>query len=192
MTDLNIVADGNLARLLSLEAERAGLSYKISHRPTGGARVYVVDSDFFDVETFSPSNTIVIGEAEGFEHRLSNPFLLTDFRAVLSKLLSSSHSEKAALITPKKKRNLSIAADKNSHSAVVYGKRTSLSPTEFALFEALIARRGEILSYEEANRVLDCDGSNKVNVYICFLRKKLETGGEKIIYSIRGKGFLIK
>ena len=191
MIDLNIVAEGNLAALLALEAERAGFSYKISLRPLSDARVFAVDSEKCDKDAFSPLNTIVIGEAEGFLYKLSNPFLLSELRGTLFELLSpKAHSKSVA--TAKKGKSASIEIDRGTSSAVVYGERVSLSPTEFALFDALVSHRGSMLSYEEAAEIIGGESSNKVNVYICFLRKKLEKDGKKIIYSIRGKGFMIK
>ena len=191
MIDLNVVAEGNLAKLLALEAERAGLTYKVTARPISGARIYVADVTACDTNSLPADSTIAIGEACGFPHKLSNPFLLEDFRALTAKVLAEKPCVKASRAI-QKRRSSNIELDRENSSAVMYGEKIPLSPTEFALLDALVSCRGEVLDYESAREIIGGCESNKLNVYICFLRKKLEAGGEKIIYSIRGKGFMIK
>ena len=50
MTDINIIAKGNLASLLVLEAERMGLSYKVTESPIKSARLYVADLEVCNKE----------------------------------------------------------------------------------------------------------------------------------------------
>ena len=66
-----------------------------------------------------------------------------------------------------------------------------LTELEFLLFELIVEAGGEAVSRE---RILDqvwhgeADGGI-VNVYIHYLREKLESGGERVIVASRGKGY---
>ena len=82
-------------------------------------------------------------------------------------------------------------------TSVALGSRTvRLSKTEYALASCLISRRGETVTREELKTAVWGDGSpdsNKVEVYVNYLRKKLDTAlDRKIILTVRGKGYTIK
>jgi DNA-binding response OmpR family regulator len=71
-----------------------------------------------------------------------------------------------------------------------------LSPREFALLEHLARNAGTALSREQiVEEIWDgdiADGSNLVDVYVGYLRRKLEADGEpRIIRTVRGHGFLL-
>ena len=86
---------------------------------------------------------------------------------------------------------LFIAPD--SKCAVLHGRKIRLTEVEFALFSALYSARGEFVSREELVRqVWNSERSaGVVNVYVHYLREKLEDGGEKIIISSRQAGYAI-
>lgn len=75
-----------------------------------------------------------------------------------------------------------------------HGRQIYLSPTEFTILELLVSRQGtsvrkrEILSYVWPNDRYRLP--NTVEVYINFLRTKLETGGgSRLIHTDRGMGY---
>ncbi len=72
----------------------------------------------------------------------------------------------------------------------------SLSPTEAALMRTLIAHRGEIVSRTMLEACLPGEGeahSNKIEVYLCFLRRKIERPlGLRLITTVRGKGYRLE
>lgn len=74
-----------------------------------------------------------------------------------------------------------------------YGERqASLSPKEFILIEYLLARGGSVVSKAQLESLLGAGESNKTEVYICFLRRKLEElGAPQRIKTVRGKGYRI-
>lgn len=78
------------------------------------------------------------------------------------------------------------------------GKDTiDLSPKEFALLEYLIVNKGKVLSREAIeDHICDVDyegGSNVVNVYIRFLRRKIDEPYEtKLIHTVRGVGYVLR
>ena len=67
----------------------------------------------------------------------------------------------------------------------------ALTPTERRLFEALREASSAPVSREELFRVAfgteEDDG--RLNLYICYLRKKIEADGKKRIFACRGKGY---
>lgn len=84
-----------------------------------------------------------------------------------------------------------------SHSATYRGERIALSKKEFSLLCLLMEKKGETVKREEAaERVFGEDiasGSNVVDVYIKYLREKIdERFGIKLISTVRGAGYTIK
>ena len=192
MTDINIIANGNLASLLAIEAERMGVSYKVTASPIKSARVYVADLEICNKEKLDKEKTIAVNSSEndGFACSLRWPFLLSEFKRIAYSLLFDTVKQESKREDGEKR--LVISVEPESRCAVIDGKRISLSPTEYIIFDALVKRRGETVSCEELGELINRGKSNKINVHVCLLRKKLEADGTKIIYSVRGKGFIVK
>ena len=77
--------------------------------------------------------------------------------------------------------------------AVLDGKRIGLSSNEYAVLKALYDNLSNPVSREELNRVLSSSEGNMCDVYICHLRSKLEKGSsERYIFTVRGKGYMLK
>ena len=83
-----------------------------------------------------------------------------------------------------------VKLDLRTRFAEVGGKKVELSAREFLLAETLMRHRGQVLSREVLlSRVWGYDfdpGSNVVDVYIGYLRKKL---GKDLIETVRGMGY---
>lgn len=77
------------------------------------------------------------------------------------------------------------------------GNPIELSAKEFSILEYLIRNRGIVLSRETIeSHIWNYDyegGSNVVDVYIRYLRKKIDEGFEKkLIHTVRGVGYVLK
>ena len=75
----------------------------------------------------------------------------------------------------------------------VDGQAFALTPTEAQVIGILLERRGEPVSREEISKRIGASSANKVDVYVCYLRKKLE--GElpfKLIHTLRKQGYCIR
>ena len=76
------------------------------------------------------------------------------------------------------------------------GRRIELSNKEFELLELLAKNPGKVFSrYEIEEKVWRGyqGGSNVVDVYIGYLRKKLEAAGERrLIHTVRGVGYVLR
>ncbi len=77
--------------------------------------------------------------------------------------------------------------------AILRGEPIKLTEVEYSLFEALMKRNGEFVSREVILDEVWGDGADAgvINVYIHYLREKLEKEGEKIIVSSRKMGYKI-
>ena len=90
-----------------------------------------------------------------------------------------------------------LTVDTAARSAVRAGTPLTLSAREYALLEYLIRNKGIILSREQIeNNLWNYDyagGTNVVDVYISYLRKKLDGGHEKkLLHTVRGMGWVLK
>ena len=77
------------------------------------------------------------------------------------------------------------------------GKEIILSSKEFALLEYLIMNKNVVLSREKIlEHIWDYDyngSSNMIDVYIRYLRKKVDQGFErKLIHTVRGAGYVMR
>lgn len=77
--------------------------------------------------------------------------------------------------------------------AYLYGEALQLTEVEFALFSELYSAQGGFVSREELVKKIWGDGASDgvLNVYVHYLREKLEFRGEKIIISSRKQGYKI-
>lgn len=77
------------------------------------------------------------------------------------------------------------------------GREIPLSRREYAVLEYLMMNKGQVLSREQIEaHVLDYSyegASNLIDVYIRYLRRKVDEGHEKkIIHTVRGRGYIIR
>ena len=84
-----------------------------------------------------------------------------------------------------------------AHTVTRAGQEISLSAKEYALLEYLLQNKGIVLSREKIeDHIWDFDyegGTNVVDVYIRYLRKKLDDDyNNKLIHTVRGRGYVIR
>lgn len=77
------------------------------------------------------------------------------------------------------------------------GKEIALTAKEFALLELLVLNKNRVLSKVEiAEKIWDINfdrGTNVIEVYINFLRKKIDKGfSVKLLHTLVGMGYIIK
>ena len=90
-----------------------------------------------------------------------------------------------------------LTLDCASHTVKRGGREISLSAKEYALLEYMMRNKGTVLSREKIeDHIWNFDyegGTNVVDVYIRYLRRKIDDGAErKLICTIRGSGYAIK
>lgn len=90
-----------------------------------------------------------------------------------------------------------LTVDTSSHSVTRGGKELRLSAKEYAILEYMIRNKGMVVSRAQLeDHIWNYDyagGSNVVDVYITYLRKKVDNGfGKKLIHTVRGAGWILK
>ncbi len=90
-----------------------------------------------------------------------------------------------------------LELDTAARSACRGGRPIALSAKEYALLEYLVLEQNTVLSREKIeNRIWNYEyegGTNVVDVYIRYLRKKIDEGFEpKLIHTVRGAGYVLR
>ena len=90
-----------------------------------------------------------------------------------------------------------LTVDTGAHTVRRGNKLINLSTKEFALLEYLIRNKGVVLSRESIeNNLWNYDysgGSNVVDVYISYLRRKIDSGFDcKLIHTVWGVGWVLR
>lgn len=85
----------------------------------------------------------------------------------------------------------------DSHKVMRGGREIRLSGKEFALLRYMIQNQGIVLSRDRLEEHLwnfdYAGGSNVIDVYIRYLRRKIDEGYEtKLIHTVRGAGYVLK
>ena len=107
--------------------------------------------------------------------------------------LPVSHRELiSAVENVDKSQGRTLSLDAESREATLGGEQIRLTEVEARLLTALFNAEG-YLSREELLKSVWGEGTDRgvVNVYIHYLREKLERGGDKIILSSRSEGYMI-
>ena len=90
-----------------------------------------------------------------------------------------------------------LVVDCEAHRIMRGEQEITLSSKEFSVLEYLIRNKGIVLSREKIEaHIWNYDyagGSNVVDVYIRYLRKKIDEGFEqKLIHTVRGAGYVLR
>ena len=134
----------------------------------------------------------VTGLDTGADDYLVKPFAFEELLARVRVLIRKKSAVKTSIITV---GSLSInTADRKVSRG---GKEISLSAKEYELLRYLAINKGIVLSREKIeNHIWNFDyegGTNVVDVYIRYLRKKIDEDFEtKLIHTVRGAGYVIK
>jgi two-component system OmpR family response regulator len=89
-----------------------------------------------------------------------------------------------------------VTLDEESHEVRRGGVGVELTPTEFRLLHYLMVNAGQVVSKAQIrDRVWDYSFDGKVNmveVYVSYLRKKLDAHGPPLIRTVRGIGYSMR
>jgi DNA-binding response OmpR family regulator len=127
----------------------------------------------------------------GADDYLAKPFAFAELLARVRAIIRRRYQSSSSTI-----RVGDLEIDTTARVVRRRGTAIVLSAREYALLEYLAARRGQVVTRTEIwEHVYDFaaePGSNVVDVYIGYLRKKLESGqGKKLIHTRRGQGYVL-
>ena len=126
----------------------------------------------------------------GADDYLAKPFALRELEARVRALTRRGQAGTFSLL-----RHGDLTYDQTGRVAELNGKLLDLSAREIGLLEVLLRRAGRMVSKEQLVENL-CEwgeevSTNAIEVYIHRLRKKLESGGVRIV-TVRGIGYCLE
>jgi two-component system OmpR family response regulator len=136
----------------------------------------------------------IAGLTAGGDDYVTKPFSLEEVVARLRGLIrragaADRRSESVLVVGD-------LALDEDSHEVSRGGEDIHLTATEFELLRFLMRNPRRVLSKAQIlDRVWSYDFGGKANVvelYISYLRRKIDAGREPMIHTRRGAGYLIK
>jgi DNA-binding response OmpR family regulator len=133
----------------------------------------------------------VTGLDLGADDYLVKPFAFEELLARVRALLRRSYRQKNPCIKIK-----DLRTDLTTQRAWRGREEIQLTPREYVLLEYLAMRVGEMVSrsniWEHVYEFDSSSSSNVVDVYIGYLRKKIEREGKPaLIHTVRGRGYLL-
>ena len=136
----------------------------------------------------------VAGLTAGGDDYVTKPFSLEEVVARLRGLMRRSGARQATTSSVLTVGDLEL--DEDSHEVFRSGEEISLTATEFELLRFLMRNPRRVLSKAQIlDRVWNYDFGGQANVvelYISYLRKKIDAGREPMIHTMRGAGYVLK
>jgi two-component system OmpR family response regulator len=137
----------------------------------------------------------IAGLTAGGDDYVTKPFSLEEVVARLRALL-----RRAGLTTAAREDALLVVGDltmdEDSHEVRRGGQEVTLTATEFELLRFLMRNPRRVLSKAQIlDRVWNYDFGGQANVvelYISYLRKKIDAGRTPMIHTMRGAGYVLK
>lgn len=134
----------------------------------------------------------VLGLDCGADDYLVKPFAFEELMARLRLITRRVRGKKVNRVTL-----ADLSLDCTSHVVKRGEKIINLSAKEFSILEYMMRNQGIVLSREKIeNNIWDLEtmgASNVIDVYIRYLRKKIDDGYEpKLIHTVRGIGYVMR
>jgi two-component system, OmpR family, response regulator len=136
----------------------------------------------------------VAGLTAGGDDYVTKPFSLEELVARLRALVRRAGL--AAVHTGSVLAVGDLTLDEDSHEVTRAGEEIHLTATEFELLRFLMRNPKRVLSKAQIlDRVWNYDFGGQANIvelYISYLRRKVDAGREPMIHTLRGAGYVLK
>jgi two-component system OmpR family response regulator len=136
----------------------------------------------------------IAGLTAGGDDYVTKPFSIEEvvlrLRALLRRTGVTTEDSGAQIVVG------DLVLDEDSHEVTRAGQPITLTSTEFELLRFMMRNAKRVLSKAQIlDRVWSYDfggRSNIVELYISYLRKKIDNGHEPMIHTLRGAGYVLK
>jgi two-component system, OmpR family, response regulator len=136
----------------------------------------------------------VAGITAGGDDYVTKPFSLEEVLARLRGLLRRAGAVREAVAPQLVVGDLTL--DEDAHEVTRAGVRIELTATEFELLRYFMRNPRRVLSKAQIlDRVWQYDFGGQahvVEIYISYLRKKIDAGHEPLIHTVRGVGYILR
>jgi two-component system copper resistance phosphate regulon response regulator CusR len=161
-------------------------------------RAHGIQTPILFLTALNTPDNIALGLNSGADDYLVKPFKFNELIARIRAILRRVNIEKVGHQEPKAKYVLSnLLFDDAAKKVSRNGINISLTVTEYRLLFTLLKNKGKVLSRMELlENAWDINfnvGTNVVDVYINYLRKKIDADFEpKLIHTVVGMGYILK
>ncbi|MBQ3013944.1 MAG: response regulator transcription factor [Clostridia bacterium] len=194
---LILCEDAVFARMLELELSSMHFSVALNTAPNARENdLILVDLDSASIPQKTGEGTRIVGftrhfEVSGLDAKrrcsmiLHRPFQMRVLREEVEHIETFEQREQ--------KGDVSASELTLSGNTLTFGEATvTLRPKESAVMSCLLTNRGSAVSREMLSACIGESATNKTDVHVCYLRRKIATVTDRpIIKTVRNKGYQI-
>ena len=137
----------------------------------------------------------IAGLTAGGDDYVTKPFSLDEVLARIRAILRRT-TGRATTRPPTRLEVADIELDDDTHEVWKAGEPVVLSPTEFKLLRYFLQNPGRVLSKAQIlDHVWHYDFGGDAGVvesYVSYLRKKIDTGEDRLLQTVRGVGYTLR
>lgn len=139
----------------------------------------------------------VAGLDAGADDYLAKPFALQELLARMRALLRRARYEVDTAAPPSDLRFDDLTLNPATREVVRAGRQLRLTRTEFAILELFLRHPRQVLTrtvlFEQVWGFDFGSSSNSLDVYLGYLRRKLESDGDsRLLHTVRGVGYVLR
>ncbi|MGA1837762.1 response regulator transcription factor [Herbiconiux sp. 11R-BC] len=136
----------------------------------------------------------IVGLTAGGDDYMTKPFSLEELvarlRGLLRRSMMTSSDEESRIVVGE------LVLDESSYEVSRAGESIALTTTEFELLRYFMRNPRRVLTRAQIlDRVWNYDFAGKasiVDLYVSYLRKKIDTGRASMIHTVRGVGYVLR
>lgn len=187
--------DNSLHRLLTLLLRENG--YEITAKPTSPCPL-VLDLDSAELPHDKKHSAViaVCRELDTLDAHvaskcrcvLARPFEFSELIAAVED--AATNAGKHSYVTSRIKKAPALTLTTATRTLSCGTAQVTLTPTEAEIFSLLMKERAKVVTYEQITAKLGDCGSNKIEVHVCSLRRKIaQIYPLPLINTVRGQGY---